>query len=239
VKRVLDLPFEEIWAHDFEFVSKPGERPDVVCLGARELRSGRTLCLRRDQLTEVPPYRTDSNVCFVSFVANAECSCHLALGWSLPAKVIDLSPLFRCVVNGRDTPRGKGLLGALAYYGIDSIEAKYKDKVRDRIIQGWPFSPAEWEEILRYVMTDVDPLFDLLDKLMQEPEFDRARALHWGEFSATSALMEHRGIPLDMEIVVSCRTRRLGISYATQSYRWLMHSTASLRRIREANGISS
>ena len=37
------LPFEEVWLHDFEFVSKPGERPDVVCLAARELRSGQTL----------------------------------------------------------------------------------------------------------------------------------------------------------------------------------------------------
>jgi hypothetical protein len=40
-----DLPFEEIWLHDFEFVSQPGERPDVGCLAAPELRSGRTLRL--------------------------------------------------------------------------------------------------------------------------------------------------------------------------------------------------
>ena len=45
-----ELPFDEIWLHDFEFISRPGERPDVVCLAARELRSGQTLRLWRDEL---------------------------------------------------------------------------------------------------------------------------------------------------------------------------------------------
>ena len=47
---VSDLPFAEIWLHDFEFIPKPGEHPDVVCLVAHELRSGRTLQLWRDAL---------------------------------------------------------------------------------------------------------------------------------------------------------------------------------------------
>ena len=82
---------------------------------------------------------------FVCFVANAECACHLALGWPLPANVLDLSPVFRCVVNGRIVPQGKGLLGALAYYGLNSIGAKHKDAMRERILQGPPFSPEERE----------------------------------------------------------------------------------------------
>ena len=115
--------FEEIWIVDFEFISKDGERPDVVCLVARELRSGRTIRLWRDRLGAEPPYRTDANVLFVCFAATAECACHLALGWPLPANILDLSPVFRCVVNGRIVPLGKGLLGALAYYGLNSIGA--------------------------------------------------------------------------------------------------------------------
>src|SRR5262245_39517555 len=84
-----DLQFEEVWSVDFEFISKPGEHPDVVCLAARELRSGQTLRLWRDQLGALPPYRTDAGALFVCFVANAELACHLALGWPLPAKVLD------------------------------------------------------------------------------------------------------------------------------------------------------
>src|SRR4051812_43954681 len=34
--------YDEVWGVDFEFVARPGERPDPVCLVARELRTGRT-----------------------------------------------------------------------------------------------------------------------------------------------------------------------------------------------------
>ena len=109
-----ELPFDEIWLHDFEFVAQPGERPDVVCLAAHELRSGRTIRLWRDELDARPPYRTDDRVLFVSFVANAEVACHLSLGWPVPKNVLDLSPAFRNLTNGRSTPEGKGLIGAVA-----------------------------------------------------------------------------------------------------------------------------
>ena len=33
-----ELPFKEIWAVDFEFNGKPGDRPNPVCMVARELR---------------------------------------------------------------------------------------------------------------------------------------------------------------------------------------------------------
>jgi DNA polymerase I len=72
--------FEEIWVVDFEFISKHGQHPDVVCLVARELRSRQTIRLWRDKLDSSPPYRTDAKALFVCFIANAECACHLALG---------------------------------------------------------------------------------------------------------------------------------------------------------------
>ena len=127
---ISELPFDEIWLHDFEFVARPGERPDVVCLAARELRSGRTIRLWRDELGAQPPYRTDDRVLFVSFVANAEMACHLSLGWPVPKNVLDLSPAFRNLTNGRSTPEGKGLIGLLRYYGLDAIDAKRKDAMR-------------------------------------------------------------------------------------------------------------
>jgi hypothetical protein len=195
-----ELPFDEIWLHDFEFISRPGERPDVVCLVAHELRSGRTLRLWRDELGEQPPYRTDSGALFVSFSAQAECACHLALGWPLPARVLDLSPAFRNLVNGRSTPDGKGLIGALRYFHLDAIGAKQKDAMRDRILQGWPFAPEARRQILLYCERDVDALRRLLPRILLEPEFNLDVALYHGEFAAVSALMEHRGVPIDMEV---------------------------------------
>jgi hypothetical protein len=197
----IDLPFEQIWLHDFEFVSESGERPDVVCLAAHELRSGRTLRLWRDQLlSSVPPYRTDDKVLFVSFVANAECACHLALGWPLPANVLDLSPAFRNLTNGRLTPEGKGLLGALAYFGFNNINPKQKDAMRKRIMQGWPFTTEEQGKIQDYCHGDVEDLIKLLPKILAEPEFNITTALYHGEFAAVSAMMEHNGVPIDMEV---------------------------------------
>ena len=142
--------FEQVIYADFEFVAKPGEPPDVVCLAWREEPSGQTHRLWRDQLGDVPPYRTDARVLFVCFVGNAELHCHLALGWPLPVNVLDLNAEFRCVTNGRTVPAGKGLLGALAYYGFNDTDCKRKDAMQKRIMQGWPFTVEEREEILRY-----------------------------------------------------------------------------------------
>jgi DNA polymerase-1 len=195
---IADLPFEQIWGFDFEFTPKPGEHHDVVCLCAHELRSGQTIRLWRDQLGAAPPYSTAANSLFVCFVANAELACHLALNWPLPASVLDLSPEFRCIVNGRHVPEGKGLLGALAYYKIHSIGSKRKAAMQKRVIEGGPFSDAEREQILDYCQSDVDALAELLVKML--PDIDLGVALYRGASVATAALMEHRGVPIDMEI---------------------------------------
>ena len=189
--------FEHVVFADFEFVSRPGEHPDVVCLAWHE--AGQTHRLWRDQLGTAPPYPVDNETLFVCFVANAELGCHLALNWPLPRHVLDLNPEFRRLTNGRLTPAGKGLLGALAYFGLDSISSKQKDALRDRISKGWPFTAEEREKILRYGASDVDALVRLLPKLLPSIG-DLTHALFRGQFVAASALMEHRGVPIDMEI---------------------------------------
>ena len=194
-----ELPFDEIWLHDFEFIARPGERPDVVCLAARELRSGRTIQLWRDELGAQPPYRTDDRVLFVNFVANAEIACHLSLGLPVPKNVLDLSPAFRNLTNGRSTPEGKGLIGLLRYYGLDALDAKRKDAMRQRIMQGRPFTLEEREQILKYCMSDVNSLARVLPRILSDIEH-LGVALYHGEFAAVSAVMEHHGVPIDIEI---------------------------------------
>ena len=193
-----ELPFDEIWLHDFEFGAQPGERPDVVCLGALELRAGQTILAWRDELGEQPPYRTDHKVLFVNFVANAEMACHLSLGWPVPVHVLDLNPVFRNLTNGRSTPEGRGLIGALRYFGLDAIDAKRKEAMQQRVMQGALFTASERKQILKYCMSDVDALARLLARML--PEINLGIALYHGEFAAVSALMEHNGVPIDMEI---------------------------------------
>jgi DNA polymerase family A len=190
--------FDELVFADFEFVSRPGERPDVVCVAWHETSSGQTRRLWRNQLGGTPPYRIDPKALFVCFVGNAELGCHLALEWPLPVNVLDLSPEFRCITNGRWTPEGKGLLGAMAYFRLDAIASKQKDAMRARIVQGWPFSDSERVQILEYAAGDVDAMVRLLPKML--PHVELPVALYRSDFVAASARMEHAGVPIDMEV---------------------------------------
>jgi len=131
----------------------------------------------------------------------------LALGWPLPARILDLSPEFRNITNGIALPddpadaKGKGkksLLGALRYYGLETISSKYKDAMQQRVIAGWPFTARERQQIMKYCESDVLSLKRLLPKML--PDIDLPAAFYRSEFVATSALMEHCGVPIDMEI---------------------------------------
>ena len=48
--------FEEVWFADLEFCAPAGERPDPVCVVARELRSGRLVRQWRDAFSALPPF---------------------------------------------------------------------------------------------------------------------------------------------------------------------------------------
>jgi len=61
------MPYQEIWAVDFEFMAGPGEDPDPICLVAWELRSGRRVRLWRHEFGLAPPYSTGADTLFVAY----------------------------------------------------------------------------------------------------------------------------------------------------------------------------
>ena len=78
---------------------------------------------------------------------------------------------------------------------------KQKDAMQKRIMQGWPFTPEEQRAdsgLLRRRRRRPAP--PAAARSWQMPEFDLGVALYHGEFAAVSALMEHHGVPIDMEI---------------------------------------
>jgi DNA polymerase-1 len=178
---------------DFEFVSRAGERLDVVCCAFR-VDDEPTRVLWRDELDDEPPYPVGNDTVVISFT-QAEWSCHLALGWKLPTHAIDLNCELRLAANGLKLPAGQSLLGFCRWLGIEAGDAAVKDAIRNRIIKGWPFTPEEKEMILRYAGSDVDVLTLLFARV--EPHLDYERALHRGDWSWVSALMEHRGVPIN------------------------------------------
>jgi hypothetical protein len=200
-----DLPFDEVWGFDCEFISKPGKRPEVLCAAGCELWSSRSFALWGDQLELLPSFGATALV--LNFVANAECACLLSRDRPLPAHIIDLSAEFRNITNGRLVPEGKGLLGALAYYGLDSIDAKHKDEMRKRIMRGPPFTSEEKLAILKYNLGDASDLLRLLPRML--PHIDLRQALYRGEFVGCLARMEHRGVPIDMDIFPSLADERI------------------------------
>jgi DNA polymerase I len=198
------LPFNEIWTIDFEFVAGPGENPQPVCLVAWELHSKRKLRVWCNEFGTTPPYPTDANVLFVAYYASAEISCHLALGWPVPERVLDLFTEFRNHTNGLPPISGSGLLGALTHYGLDSIGATEKGEMRDLILCGGPWSETEKTDILNYCESDVAALERLLPAML--PYIDLPRALLRGRYMAAVARMERYGVPID--IVTLKRLRR-------------------------------
>jgi hypothetical protein len=191
--------FKRLVLCDFEFQALSGERPRVVCGQFYELRSGQAWQLWRDtpnQSGDRPPYVIDDETLVICFVANAEMTCHLALDWPVPKHVLDLSLVFKCLVNGRGIPRKQqSLLGALRYFGLDTMAPAVKDSMRDRIMKGWPFTIDEREKTLAYCMLDVLALLALLLKLL--PHIDLPIVLHWGEAVAALARSQHVGVPVD------------------------------------------
>jgi DNA polymerase I len=192
------LPFHQVWAVDFEFTAPPGERPKPICLVAREMRTGKIVRVWQDELLRMnkPPYPTDSSALFVAYFASAELGCHLALGWSMPERILDLFVEHRASTNGLAVPAGNSLLGALAANGLEGITTEAKTDMRDLILTGGPWTITERSSILDYCQTDVDALGRLLPAMM--PRIDLPRALLRGRYMATVSQMEHSGVPIDL-----------------------------------------
>ncbi len=187
--------FREIWAADFEFVAHPGERPDPICLVARELKTGRTIRLWRDQFGPAPPYPTDAGALFVAYYASADLGCHRVLGWPMPARILDPFTEFRDRTNGLKTIAGNGLLGALLHHGLDCMGATEKKEMRDLVMRGGPWSGEERTAILDYCEEDVVALARLLPAMATR--IDLPHALIRGRYMAAVSAMEHAGVPID------------------------------------------
>jgi DNA polymerase I len=173
---VLDALLTQLECSELVFVDTEYNAQEVVCLCSYEWRSGRRLALWRENLwsSTAPPYSTGPDTLFCCYAGNAELGTHIRLGWSLPARVLDLNAEFRIVANGHKLSAGFKLIGALSYYGLATISATHKDTMRDRVLAGAPFTEQEKREILEYCMGDVDALVSLLPRILAD-----AAALPW------------------------------------------------------------
>jgi len=196
-----------IFVVDFEFTAPPGERPLPVCVVFHELNSGGTqkIWLEGKDLASInPPYPMGENDLFIAYYSSAEWGCHLALGWSLPVNVIDLYAEFRKIINGLPGV-SKSLLGACQHYGVAAIAESEKESTRIRIMQGSPYTEEEKNYIMEYCASDVLETVDLYENMVADPNFDTPRALLRGRYMEAVAVMEHNGIPIDVETLTALK----------------------------------
>jgi DNA polymerase I len=183
---------------EFEFDGRAGNRPRPVCMVAKDLRSGQEWRIWRGEFDTMPPFPIGTDSLFVAYYASAELGCFRALRWPMPAYVLDLFVEFRNLTNRADGIKplaGNGLVGALTYFGLDSIDATEKDEMRSLVLRGAPWSSEERVAILDYCAGDIRALERLLPVML--PKIDMPRALLRGRYMKTAAAIEHNGTPID------------------------------------------
>jgi DNA polymerase I len=207
------LPFRHVVVADFEFevgghasasdAGRSGERPRPVCMVAKELRGGQVWRLWRGEFGPNPPFPIGLEAVFIAYYASAELGCFHALGWPKPANVLDLFTEFRDRTNGLATPAGAGLIGALTFFGLDTVAAAEKDKMRALVLRGGPWPEDERKAIFEYCAEDVAALERLLPAML--PRIDLPRALLRGRYMAAAAAMEFAGVPIDTAMLALFR----------------------------------
>jgi hypothetical protein len=118
---------------------------------AKDLRSGQEWRRWCDGFDTAPPFSIDADSIFVAYYASAELGCFKALGWQMPAHVLDLFVEFRNLTNRADGSKplaGNGLIGALTYFDLDCIDAFEKDDMRSLVLSGGPWSNNQRAAIL-------------------------------------------------------------------------------------------
>jgi hypothetical protein len=200
-------PFNHVIVADFEFEfgGNPGNRPRPVCMVVKDLCTGREWRVWCGDFGAASPFPIGADSLFVAYYASAELGCFKTLGWSMPANVLDLFAEFRNLRNGLPTPAGFSLLGALTYFGLDTIGAIEKEEMRALILRGGPWSDEERAAILNYCTSDVAALERLLPAML--PQIDLPRALLRGRYMKAAAAMESNGVPIDVPTLVLLREK--------------------------------
>jgi hypothetical protein len=179
---------------------RDGDTATPLCLVAHEMRSGRTVHLWQDEFGPFPPYRLDASALMVGYTISAEFGCHIALGWGQPARALDPYVEFRHHTNDGSVKSGErekgfySLDGALRYFGEDGIDLGHKIDMRDRIIQGPPFSADERAQILDYCEDDVHALARLVRHIVPTVR-SLPHAMARCNFMWATAQQERRGVP--------------------------------------------
>ena len=121
----------------------------------------------------------------------------------MSARILDLCAEFRDRTSGLERPYGSGLLGALAYFGLDVTCATEKKEMQEALGNGTWGGRFSREEILDYCESDVVALARLLPTML--PQLDLPHALLRGRYMVAASAMEFHGVPIDVQTLALLR----------------------------------
>lgn len=226
--------FRQIIVCDFEYECAPGDLPDVLCMVAfvldGNLQHVRIIRLWRGEFGPASPFSTGPDSLFVAYSAQAELTCFKVLGWTFPVHVFDQHTAYLAASNvllpyepdkekraeRKRLLGGKGLEAACNAYGLRGWVGINKDAIRTAIGNGTWHGRYSPEEIVSYCEEDVRMEVELLHLQLRPhaslPAADIPRTLWWSNYSSKAvALIQARGIPIDVPLYNAMRDNRLAV----------------------------
>lgn len=164
-----------------------GECPAPIALAAMDVRSGDVVEVIGPHLRTIgrPPYPTKDDTLVITTDAQALFGLHLALGWPMPERLIDLLLEHRNTINGCAHISVGGLAGALLFHGRPASDAL--------------LSVSSAQNLQRRLGA-VAALFKVM-----APELDIGRAILRGRYLRAVSRIEATGIPIDTNTLTAMR----------------------------------
>jgi DNA polymerase I len=194
--------FTTIWHVDFEYRQDSNALPVPVCMCAIEQRTGTRIEMWRDELLRCrrAPFDTGSDSVMVAYMAAAELSCFLALGWRFPINVCDLYIETIVTINGDDSiwlrdDKRPSLQEALQLHGLGpKMTEDEKTFWRRMILDNIEYDNDQKLGIQAYNRTDIEETLALIEPMATA--LDIPHALHRARFMGAVAHMEATGLPI-------------------------------------------
>lgn len=181
-------PFTSIWIVVVAVQAGSGEATAPISVVASDLE-GHQFEIGTPKLLSVrfPPYPTGPRALVVTFGACDMLGVHLALGWRLPERIVDLMIEFRTLTNGKGGLAVGGLAGALLWLGCSTAGA---------------FAVGNQAHCMRQRLDAVTRLF-----LAMRNTLPLGHALLRGRYLTAVARIEAVGLPSDQRAIEQLREK--------------------------------
>jgi len=202
-------PIKDIVCFDTEFtgdMKDHGERQDPICIVYKNIVTGEIKKTHGKTLKDLP--YSKKTTLFVAHHAGAEVHSMLSLGMGRPKYIWDTMIEDKKLYGGR--VRGHGMLRVANRYNIEGVISEDLKKYYIDLILSKQYTAKEFDEILKYCLSDVETLEKIFLKQLKDIEEHNKlkgpremlyQALFSGWAMAATAQVEFNGIPINQDLL--------------------------------------